>query len=184
MKKIEHFPENIKGKKVLIISEDCSLSEGFLSYVKKFNASSVICNFRDFEIKSNELLGDNWDIIIFHPFSLDSIFIDKEVDAALVETSIKTFFSDFVPMGPVDPKILRVFIIYQLIYQFNKISHAHLNMQTDHISAANAFYLPVFKNICPNRPSPAPHLGPKSGPRCSKMTFSHKNGSRTQQSHL
>ena len=97
MKKIEHFPENINGKKVLIISEDCSLSEGFLSYVKKFNASSVICNFRDFEIKSNDLIKDNWDIIIFHPFSLDSIFIEKDVDAALVETSIKTFFSDFVP---------------------------------------------------------------------------------------
>ena len=79
MKKIEHFPENIKGKKVLIISEDCSLSEGFLCYVKKFNASSVICNFRDFEIKSNELLGDNWDIIIFHPFSLDSMLISVSV---------------------------------------------------------------------------------------------------------
>ena len=97
MKNLINFPENIKDKKVLIISEDCLLSEGFLSSAVEFKADVTISNFQNFKSIWNELVKTKWDIIIFHPFSLDIDFNDKNIETSIVENYIKIFFLDFVP---------------------------------------------------------------------------------------
>ena len=97
MKNVINFPENIKEKKVLIISEECVLRKGFLSSAAKFKADVTTSDFQNFISTFNELAETQWDIIVFNPFSLDIDFNDKNIESSLVERYIKTFFLEFVP---------------------------------------------------------------------------------------